>query len=325
MIHTIKMYFPLHHTEVQRLQKRFGINYTEVNKYFQGEYDGVTMVILSKGMGEWQFSMAIDAIKLLKKHDIGEQDYPSLERKIKMILLHVLGDSSYFSDHVLQRIDYRYDVVVDDEDTRQLLLDLYKKHTRSHKFQKKYLGKVNKDGVYEQYKTTVYHSSKSTEAVVYSKEEERRAKGQVIEEYEKNVLRYEVRLKEGHLYYMERKDDISKRPRKLNVYMKDELYRHYFRMYMSHIYHPCNFYKLDEARKIIKRSTLTDMNKEKLIDFLKTVSSYDLDTPLKRMTKETRKRRLQMLKDLGINPVTIPKNYDNAPSLLDNPLDNFPW
>lgn len=325
MIHTFKMHFPLHHTEVQKLQKRFGIVYTEVNKYFEGQFDGVTMTVFNKGKGEWRLSMVIDAIELLKNPYIREADYPLLESKIKLILLHILGDPSYYSDHVLQRIDYRYDIVINDKSTRQLVLDLYKKLTRSHKFQKKYLGKENKDGVYEHYKTTVYHSSKSAEAVVYLKEEERKAKGKVVEEYEKNVLRYEVRLKEGHLYYMERRNETSPRPRKLNLYMEDDLYRHYFKKYMSHIYHPCSFYKLDEARKIIRKSTLTDRNKEKLIYFLKAVSSYDLDTPLKSMTKGTRKRRLQNLKDLGINPVPIPKNYDNAPSSLSNPLDDFPW
>lgn len=325
MIHTFKMHFLLHHTEIQKLQRRFGIVYTEVNEYFKGQFDGVTMTICNKGMGEWRMSMVIDAIKLLKNPHISEGDYPLMEKEIKLILLHVLGDPSYYSDHILQRIDYRYDVVISDANTKQLLVDLYKKLTRSHKFQKKYLGKVNEDGIYEPYETTVYHSSKSTEAVVYLKDEERKAKGEEIEEYEKDVLRYEVRLKEGHLYYMEKKDDAAKRPRKLNVYMKDKLYRHYFKRYMSHIYHPCSFYKLDEAREIIRKSTLTDRNKEKLIDFLKAVSSYDLDTPLKKMTKETRKRRLQHLKALGINPVPIPKNYDNASSSLSNPLDGFPW
>ncbi|WP_245959356.1 hypothetical protein [Neobacillus piezotolerans] len=92
---------------------------------------------------------------------------------------------------------------------------------------------------------------------------------------------------------------------------------------MLPIYHTGTFYKVDEARHIIYKSALTIKNKEKLVDFLKKVSSFDLDTPLKAMTKETRKRRLQMLKELGINPVPIPKNYPHAPLSLENPLDSF--
>lgn len=325
MIHTIKMYFPLHHQEVQEMQKRLGIKFTEVNKYFEGKFKGVTMSIFNKGKGEWRLSMVIDAIMLLQNPQITEGDYPVIESKIKRILWYVVGHPSCYSDHVLQRIDYRYDVVIDDGNTRNLLLDLYKKLTRSHKFQKKYLGKINKEGVYEYYKTTVYHSSKSAEAVVYLKEEERKAKGQVVEEYEKNVLRFEARVLEDHLYYMERKCGASKRCRKLKEYMKYDLYREYFRKYMLHIYHPFSFHKLDVSRNLMKSSSLSINNKNKLIDFLKTVSSHDLDTPLKKMTKETRKRRLQTLRELGINPVPIPKNYNNAPSSLENPLDKFPW
>lgn len=97
---------------------------------------------------------------------------------------------------------------------------------------------------------------------------------------------------------------------------------------MSHIYHSGYFYKIDTVRTKLKHSHLTTQNKIKLIDFLKTISSHSIDTPLKnkKMSKGTYNSRLALLRKVGINPILIPKNYQpNAPSFLKNPLNDFPW
>lgn len=106
---------------------------------------------------------------------------------------------------------------------------------------------------------------------------------------------------------MARQDKGNYRPKKLKEYMKEDVYRNYFRKYMSPIYHPGEFYKIEEARKRIRNSSLSDSNKNKLIEFLKQVSSHSIDTPLKSMTKATFRNRLEMLSQLGINPIPIPK------------------
>lgn len=124
---------------------------------------------------------------------------------------------------------------------------------------------------------------------------------------------------------MARKDKGNSRPKKSKEYMKEEIYRDYFRKYMSPIYHAGDFYKLEEARKRIRKSPLTDSNKNKLIGFLKQVSSHSIDTPLKSMTDSTFRNRLKKLSQLGINPIPIPKNYPKAPTTLSNPLDKFLW
>ncbi|WP_342558229.1 hypothetical protein [Metasolibacillus sp. FSL K6-0083] len=325
MIHTFKMYVPIHHSEVQNIQRRFGITYNTVSEYFEGAYPGVSIVIINAGSGDWRLSFVVDAIKLLEKSNITEADYPMLEQELKEIMFQILGHSAYYKEHILTRIDYRYDVVMANAAERHLLIALYRKLTRSHRHQKRYLGIAKKGEKFNAYETTVYHSSKSTQAVVYLKDEEREAKGIEPEEHEKNVVRYEARVLNGHLNYMSKETTQNNRPKKLWAYLKEDIFIEYFTKYFSSIYHPCDFYKLDESRSIIRQSALSSSNKEKLINFLKSVSSFDLDTPLKTMTKSTRKRRLELLKELGINPVSIPKNYPNAPSAMKNPLDKFPW
>ena len=330
MIHTFKMFFELDYQEVQDLQKKFNIKYTEFNEHFAGSYAGVTMSIILCKDGKWRLYMVVDAIELLGKPDINEADCGSIETELKYILSDIFGHSAYYRNHVLLRIDYRYDVIIKNKNDRQLLLTLYKKLTKSHRFQKKYLGKL-KDGVYVPYKTTVYHASKSVESIVYDKERERTEKGMRVKDYEKDVLRFEVHLKRDHLYYSENKKDNCSRKRKLAEYMKKEVYQEYFQKYLLHIYYPGSFCKIDEARKRLRQSTLTNTNKLKLIDFLKQVSSHSVDTPLfnkdkkKRISKGTYNRRLAMLKEIDINPILIPKNYSpKAPSILKNPLDDFP-
>lgn len=329
VIHTIKLFFPIEYYEVMDLQKRFNIYYRHLNDYFAdhygGRFKGVTIHISNKGNGQWKLYMFIDAILLLGKSDLTEDDYPLIEQEIKNILWILFRHFSHFKHHILQRIDYRYDVIVKEKHHRELLLHLYQKLTKSHRYQKKYIGKLDAEGVFQKYETTVYHSSKSVQAVVYSKEEERMFKKEEIQVYEKNVLRFEVRILQDHINYMARKDKGNSRPKKLKEYMKEEIYRDYFRKYMSPIYHAGDFYKLEEARKRIRKSPLTDSNKNKLIGFLKQVSSHSIDTPLKSMTDSTFRNRLKKLSQLGINPIPIPKNYPKAPTTLSNPFDKFLW
>lgn len=323
MLHTFNLYFPLGYEEIQNIQRRFNLNYREVNKFFEKKFPGTTISVSNKG--GWKLYFVVDAVKLLGTPHITENDYPRLRNELKLILWNVLGNSDVFKDHVLLRVDYRYDAIVTDEKERTLLMFLYKKLTKSYRFQKKYLGGKNVNGSYEPYKTTVYHSSKSVNSTVYLKDEEREHKSIEPEEYERNVIRYEVRLLRNHLDYKARSETKGCRPRKLWAYMKDEVYKESFENYMAHIYHPGKFYKLDEARKIISQSKLFTQNmKAKLTEFLKKVSSHDMDTPKNKIkSPKTYKNRLEAFYLLQINPVLIPKNYPQAPFSLLNPLDDF--
>lgn len=317
----------LHYQEVQELQRRLNIKYTQLNEYFDGVFPGVTMTISNSGYGKWMLYMVVDAIELLGNPDITETDYVSIEKELKYILRNVVGHSSHYKDHILLRIDFRYDVSIKDKNIRMLLMALYKKLTKSYRFQKQYLGKLE-NGVFVPYNTTVYHSSNSIESMVYLKSEEREAKGEKIQDYERDVCRYEIHVMEDHLYYMERKKVKNQRPRKLEAYLKEDVYKEYFSKYMSHIYHPGNFYKVDAVRQELKSSSISSKDKLKLIEFLKQVSSHNIDTPLKnnKMSKGTYNSRLTLLREVGINPILIPKNYSPAaPPILHNPLSDFPW
>ncbi|UOQ49619.1 hypothetical protein MUN88_05935 [Gracilibacillus caseinilyticus] len=322
MIHTMKMYLPIHYQDVQELNKRFDIKSFEVNKFFEGKFPGVTMSLSAMGKGKWKLSMFIDVIELLNKPDITESDYPNIEKKIRGILVYLFLHSSAYNEHVLQRIDFRYDVCVNNPAIRQLLLDIYKKTTRMYKRQNKIIGYIEKETKkYTPYETTVDHTSGSVKSTVYLKNEERIAKGEFPKHYEKDIIRFEIQLKENHMYDQER---YGHRPRKLWAYTKDDLYREYFNDRIFPIFFTGDFYKIDLARKIIYDSALSSSFKRKLVQFLKKVSSFDVSTPLKNMSKKTLNNRLEMLENLGVNPILIPKNHPNSPSHIKNPLQDFP-
>jgi len=64
----------------------------------------------------------------------------------------------------------------------------------------------DKKGEPIKYETSQYHTCKSTELVIYSKEDERIAKEEQIQSYDANRVRYELRLKNSHLNIMREGD-----------------------------------------------------------------------------------------------------------------------
>jgi len=131
------------------MQKRFSISYEHVNEYFDahfsGRFNGITLSISNKGNNKWKLYMFVDVIKLLGKHDISESDYSLLKSEIKLILFALFRHYCYYDQHVLQRIDYRYDVIVPKHE-RDLLLHMYQKLTKSYRYQVKFLGKLDEHG-----------------------------------------------------------------------------------------------------------------------------------------------------------------------------------
>src|SRR5699024_9634047 len=140
MIHTFKLFIELEYSEVMDLQRKLNISYTELNQYYDGVYPGVTVSVILCKDGKWRLYMVVDAILLLGKPEIKESDYQTIEGKIKHILIQLVGHASHFKNHVLQRIDFRHDVVVKSKEMRMLLMHLYKKTTKLYHYQKKHLG-----------------------------------------------------------------------------------------------------------------------------------------------------------------------------------------
>ncbi|WP_176555765.1 hypothetical protein [Virgibacillus ndiopensis] len=249
-----------------------------------------------------------------------------VELDIRKFLTRHFGHSDYFDFHTLTRIDYRLDVYVPDKRDQELLFHLLNKYTMRFAYKEKIKWGKGENGNPLKYETSQYHKCKSTELIVYSKEDERTAKGEQIQLYDDSIIRYELRLKNSHLNSMKRQDKGGKgMPKKLKTYFSYLLWKEYMQKHVIPIVHTGDYYKITEAEKIIKNSSFSKRKKESLREFLVMISKGSIDTPKKHMSLPTYRKYLHDLAILGINPILIPKNLSTKnhiafPSILKNPF-----
>src|SRR5699024_2667435 len=149
----------------------------------------------------------------------------------------------------------------------------------------------------------------------------RRSSDLKIEPYDRNRVRYELRLKNEHLNGMTRDDKGTGRPKKLSAYFSNALSEQYLTKHVLPIVRKGNYYKISEAEKIIENSSFSKLKKKKLRAFLISISKGNIDTPLKKgMSKPTYRQYLRDLENIGVNPILIPKNRKDFPNQLKNPF-----
>ncbi|ALS29435.1 hypothetical protein IJ21_40510 [Paenibacillus sp. 32O-W] len=139
-----------------------------------------------------------------------------------------------------------------------------------------------------------------------------------MQPYEKDVLRYEVCLLNRHLNYMKRQYGIEK---KIENCMKDDLWKRYFNGNVCPIFYRGNYYKITEATKIIQNSSLSEIDKKKLREFLCDVSRNGISGVMKLQEKSNNRSKyskylvrkyIEMLEQLGSNPILVPKNVKES-------------
>lgn len=336
MIHTFEMMLLVTYYDIQHLFSMYGVN---LNKY---DYFGAAVKQLNYGVkkkfpaysitwisgradGDWNLHLKVDAVKMLNRGEIIEDDYDLIESDIRKFLIRHLGHSEYFDSHTLTRIDYKMDVKLPNPKERELLFHLLEKYTMKYGYKEKIKRGKDDDGNPIKYETSQYHKSKSVELVIYDKEEERIAKGEKIQSYDIGCLRYELRIKNSHLNSMKRNDKGKGRPKELRSYFSYQLWKEYMVKHVLPIVHRGDYYKITEAEKIIEYSHFTKKKKDDLRAFLVQISKGNIDTPKKHMSKPTYRKYLRDLESIGISPVLIPKNLSTQnhatfPSFLKNPF-----
>ncbi|PMC35735.1 hypothetical protein CJ195_18325 [Bacillus sp. UMB0899] len=305
MIHTAQFYLDLSGEELYFLENHLGVSYENVGSKADEYADGITTWVLRRyGI---RLFFTVDFIKLLGKENITEFDFPEIENRPKGYLYYLFCDQTYYDKVVMIRMDYRMDVRIP-ESHRKTLLYLYKKTAEKHRHQKKY----------DRYETSFYFNSKSIQGTCYDKEEEVHAKGRQMEEFEKNILRFEVRLENRHLKYMKYRNGKEKW---LEEYFKQELYVKYMKQYLGAIVYSGDYYKISGARKIIKASNLKKQEQEQLLDFLRYVSRYGIERAKDKNTRYYFNKFLNQLETLNINPILIPRDRNDFPSFINNPFN----
>ena len=307
MIHTIQFYINIEKNEINFLENKYGNDILGVQNKLNNIYAslGIAINLIVKNQYGCRILFTVDCIKLLNKSDISEYDIDNINSKLNDFKKDIIGNE--FNEEVLIRIDYRYDIELDKID-RETLLYLYCKTFDKYKFQKKY----------DKFKTTIYFNSKSIQAKIYDKECERNNKNEAIKKYEKNILRFEVAIRNQHLNYKKRNKSIDKN---LKNYLNKETYRFYMEKNLEIFLNNGDYYTIYNARKLILNSSIKNRDKEYIIDLLKYISKYGISKARDKCGKYKFKKYLKILNELKINPILIPKNLKGAPSFIKNPFN----
>ena len=319
MLHTTQFCCQLQSEEIHDLTRRFNVSADLLSKEIDEISPGITIALKERSY-DWSMYIYVDFIKLLGKADISEKDFVEAMKEINRFKQFVFGNDR--KEIILTRIDYRFDVVVKDKKHRQLFLKLYRKSYEKYRFKKKNA----------RYKTSLYFNSKSINIIVYDKEEERKAKSQIIEPYEMDVLRFEVRLLNPHLNYKKRRKNFEKT---LESYMRESTWKDYMLNQLSPFFKAGSFCKINMAEKIIADSGLGPKEREGLREFLCDVSIHGFKNmhklektavsgeKIQKYSKYLIKKRLHQLNELDINPLLIPKHTEidlGGERKIENPL-----
>lgn len=307
MIHTAQFYIKFKEDEKIYLETKYNQNilnvYSNINNIYSCK--GIVINYITKFVNEYTMFFTIDFIKLLKKSIISEVDIQEIEKEISNFKMDIINNSN--AEVILTRIDYRMDIEVSNNN-RETLMYLYNKTLDKYRFKKKF----------NEYDTTIYFNSKSVQSKVYDKEAERKAKKEIIEDYEKDILRFEVAVRNQHLNYNKRTYNI---PKNINSYLKSDICKSYMEKNLGVFLFKGDYYTIYKAKKIINNSLLKKSEKEAVIEFIKCISKNGVTNTQGKFTKYKFKKYIAILEELNINPILIPKNLEGAPSFIKNPFE----
>ncbi|EOU1112758.1 hypothetical protein AB8I94_001613 [Clostridium perfringens] len=314
MIHTGQFYSILNEDEVNYIKGKYDESLNLINEKINNECkdNGISISFYIRYKKCYMF-LNIDFIKLINKYDISEDDYFLIDNSIKEFLCKLFG---YDLEMTLIRIDYRLDIKIENENDKKFILKAIDKFKCKYRFKKKF----------NKYDSCKYFNSKSIQFKVYDKVTERKEKGEKIEGYEKDVLRFEIALRNRHLNYKKNKKGFTK---ELKTYLNNDFYLDYFKEIFDGIFYYGDFMKIYVADRILNESTLKKKDKKELREFLIDLSKKNNVDKVLLITNEKGEKKysdykykkiINLLNGMNINPVLIPKNLKGTSSIIKNPF-----
>lgn len=242
-------------------------------------------------------SIKVDALKYFQVEN-------TTAKHIQTLLCHLDKLLSYggftLADMTVSRVDYCYNYRIKDAKVRQILFSLLQKCPTKAIYTMR--------GV--KYETSIYSRSKSKVVNVYDKTAEREAKYRstgsrmaLPQSYEQDIVRMELQVKTEHLKYMARCGVARAVTNWINADTETRYLEKLYGMFPRG-----DFYTLEQAEALISSSKHSKTMKTHLIKFLRIIAKDDMDTAKTQFSYNTYQRYLNLLSDLGVNPITIPDN-----------------
>lgn len=296
MVHTAEFYSLITNKTIGELERNFKTNIKLINENINLDEFKAVKFYFYKMYGIWRFNLFVDFIKLLGKSEINKLDYLEIEKRMEKIILLIFKDEALGLEIILKRLDFRKDVKIIKKE-REILLKLYKKARENSKFKKKNI----------EYNTTIYYSNKSITVVMYDKEQERNNKGKIIETYEENILRLEIRLFPRHL-------NSQKREKSLKTYLNNDIFQKYIENNAFPIFYKGNHYKLELIERILIDNNIKSKDKNDILMFLSYISNYGFNSAINKKDDKGElkwsnykiKKYIKLLESFNINPFIIP-------------------
>ena len=265
---------------------------------------------------ELKLTLFVDFILLLNKSDIQDNDYPIAKKRIDNFAS--LFNLS-FIDFTLVRIDYRFDYKTS-KVNRELYLEAFSKALDKsyHKTKKMYGNEIiyypNELSIAP---SSIYFKNKSISLLIYDKELERANKACQIEDYEKDILRFEVALYNTHLNKQKQQYHHFK---SLRSYMNNIKMQKYLSTHFEKSIYTGDLTSTDNSFKLIRKSNLTELWKEKCIQYTKTIKFHDIDYLKRNISAYNFRTYKTKMNSITLNPLTF---SGSSTLLLPHPLKIF--
>lgn len=247
------------------------------------------VITLYKKCKPIRLSFFVDCKFILKKQKIEERDYKELEKYLLKALDLLFEDDSLYISHTLTRIDYSFDIEFHDKNESEILLDILKKQTESYRRIK--IGKIYESGI--GFET----ESDSIEIAIYDKTIQRASDGNI------SILRFEVRLKNDHLYNFSKRKRIKKQ---IKDFFKKDYFVKYMEEYLFKIIFKGDYYSANAAKYKIDSTSLKKLDKEKVFNLAEQIEVLGIENVKMSMNPKTFRKRINMLNENGLNPFCIP-------------------
>ncbi len=274
----------------------------------------------------------VDIQLLLGRIDVKDDDLFQVNKKIEEYAYMVFNEVD-ISNMVLHTFDYCYDIYMP-EDVRTLFLELVSQ---------KALNEVDRYEKYVEYgngksNPTIYYNSKSNKKTFIDKEGKEKnskvGKSKVLRLYDKDsqsrimnlsnidcfrdIVRFETSLKNRHLNYKKYKEGT---PKIIESYLKEVLFFKYIAKEFDKVLYQGDYMKLEDAKKIIQDSKLSNNDKKKLYNFLRKASNNPLEKVKVSVSAHEFRKCINILNELGINP--IPIRSREKVNLIENPIKSL--
>ena len=250
-----------------------------------------------------QIKIILNPVKLLRKNklEVIEEDHLEKLRKVFAEEIKKIHVSLPILDYwTVNRIDYAINI---NTPYVKEYIKLFQRADKPKGFKELYCSKSKKR---KQLEGSFYLFSESVVINFYNKESER-LKQDFNADEAKNILRLEIQCKQLKINTLKVKNRFDSKC--LKNYINKDISFKQIEYYYNNTIGRGNYYKLSEAISMIEDSNYTKNTKNKLVEVLKAINKNRSVWKARENSKYSSScfnRYLEKIKDLNINPVTIP-------------------